>query len=187
MKSRFKKMDAGSGGRSQIVAGRSCHRDAKRSHVDPFPASGAVAGWEKTERHARVCRQGSLAIHRRRRRAVHRGRRRFHLHLGLQIPGPVGGGRRCAHHGGCRGARKILENGTAERTPKPFSWAMPALPTRRASCSAKGHTWCASLPMSPRPIRRRRCWRWRMAWKRNSRPAGRRPLTSDDEHEARNA
>ena len=84
--------------------------------------------------------------------------------------------------GDAAGARKILETGQT-KDAKPFRWAMRASPTRRASSSAKGPTWSASSPMNPRPIRRRRCWRWRMAWKQNCRFTGGRARPSNESEE----
>ena len=83
---------------SQSLALSGC----KKKNANPFPASGAVAGWEKSSETRTFAAEGSLAVHRRRFRAVHSGRRGLDLNLRLQVSGTTRSRRRRVHHGRSR-------------------------------------------------------------------------------------
>ena len=118
--------------------------------VDPFPASGAVAGWEKTGE-TRVFAAKDLWQY-------IDGDAEQYISAGVvststsdyKYKGQLEAVVDVYTMGDAAGARKILETGRRPRTPRPFNWAMPASPTRRASSSARALTWSASLPTNPR-------------------------------------
>jgi hypothetical protein len=139
----------------------------KKKAVDPFPASGAVAGWEKTS-DTRTFAAKDLWQY-------IDGDAEQYISAGVvststsdyKYQGQLEAVVDVYTMGDAAGARKILETPARPATPRPCNWAMRASRTRRASSSAKARTWCASLPMSPRPARSRLCLRWRTAWKRS--------------------
>ena len=64
-----------------------CRHGMQESSARSVSAVGRGCRLGEDQRHARLCGQGSLAIHRWRRRSVYPGRRGFHLYLRLQVPG----------------------------------------------------------------------------------------------------
>ena len=139
----------------------------QKADSDPFPASGEVTGWQKTDE-TRVFAAKDLwqyidgdAEQYIQAGVVSTSTSDYKYQAQMEAVVDVHTMRDAA------GAGKIMETAQA-RTPSRYRWATAALPTRRASSFAKGHTWSASLPISPTPMVRRRCWLWRMAWKRNS-------------------
>ena len=147
---------------------RSAGTGCKKHTFDPFPASGAVAGWQKTS-DTRTFAAKDLYQY-------IDGDAEQYIAAGVvttstsdyKYQGQLEATVDVYTMGDAAGARKILEAGKP-RTPKPSSWAMPAWPMRRAWSSAKALTWCALSPTSPHRMRRRRCWPWRMGWKQNCR------------------
>ena len=75
----------------------------KKKAADPFPPSGAVAGWEKIERHARFAAKDLWQYIDGDAEQYIAGRRGFHFDVRLQISEPVGGSGRCLHYGRFRG------------------------------------------------------------------------------------
>ena len=110
-----------------VAAGTGC----KKKSVDPFPASGAVAGWEKTSE-TRVFAAKDLWQY-------IDGDAEQYISAGVvststsdyKYQGQLEATVDVYTMSDAAGARKILETGRP-RTPRPFSWAMRALPMRRA-------------------------------------------------------
>ena len=103
----------------------------KKHKVDPFPASGAVAGWEKTsETRTFAAKDLWQYID---------GDAEQYISAGVvststsdyKYQGQLEATVDVHTMGDAAGARKILETGRPG-TPSPFSWAMRALRTRRA-------------------------------------------------------
>ena len=82
-----------------VVAGTGC----KKKPVDPFPASGAVAGWEKTSETRVFAAKDLWQYIDGDAEQYISGRRGLHLDLRLQVPGPVGGDGGRLHHERCGG------------------------------------------------------------------------------------
>ncbi|MGD0682930.1 MAG: hypothetical protein ABR990_12880 [Terracidiphilus sp.] len=141
----------------------------KKKASDAFPASGAVAGWEKTSE-TRVYAAKDLYQY-------IDGDAEQYISAGVvststsdyKYKGQLEATVDVHTMGSADGARKILE----PKTPSQSNWAMRALPMRKALSSEKAHRWCASLLMSPRPTHRRLYLHWRAAWKRNCKAPGR--------------
>ena len=77
-----------------LAAGTGC----KKSRTDPFPASGAVSSWEKTS-DTRVFAANDLWKYIDGDAEQYISAGVVSVNLRLQIPGPVGGGGGCVHHG----------------------------------------------------------------------------------------
>ena len=148
-----------------FAAGSGC----KKSRVDPFPASGAVAGWEKTsETRTFAAKDLWQYID---------GDAEQYIAAGVvttstsdyKYQGQSGSVVDVHTMSDADGARKILETGLT-RDAKTVQLGDEAVQYAQSVIFRKGPTWCALLPMNPPPTRRRHCWRWRMAWKRNCKP-----------------
>ena len=113
------------------IAAVAAGRRMQEAPVDPFPASGAVAGWQKTS-DTRVFAAKDLYQY-------IDGDAEQYISAGVvststsdyKYQGQLEATVDVYTMGDAAGARKILETGQP-MTPSPSNWAMPALPMRKA-------------------------------------------------------
>ena len=144
-------------------------RDARRAKVDAFPASGAVAGWEKSSE-TRIFAAKDLWQY-------IDGDAEQYIAAGVvttstsdyKYQGQLEATVDVHTMSGADGARKILEAGQT-RDARNVQLGDEGVQYAQSVIFRKGHYLVRIVAYESTPDRRRRCWRWRMAWKRNCKP-----------------